>query len=69
MTVEEIKARKFIAGQTTERLITQFELTDLTDSKEVYMVRGWLMDELEKRNPEAFWKWVDSEEESPRKFF
>lgn len=69
MTVAETKARNLIAGQSTTDLITQFELTDISTDSHIYMVRGWLMDELEKRNPEAFWKWVDSDEESPRKFF
>lgn len=30
-------------------------------SKEVYMVRGWIMAELEARDPEAFDAWLDSE--------
>ena len=37
--------------------------TDMTEdipiSLELSMVRGWIMDELEKRNPEAFDKWLD----------
>ena len=28
-------------------------------SFETSMVRGWIMDELEKRNPTAFDKWLD----------
>lgn len=32
-----------------------------TYSKEVYMVRGWIMAELEARDPEAFDAWLDSE--------
>ena len=28
-------------------------------SLELSIVRGWIMDELEKRNPEAFDKWLD----------
>lgn len=69
MTAAETKARNLIAGQSTTDLITQFELTDISTDSHIYMVRGWLMDELEKRNPEAFWNWVDSNEESPRNFF
>lgn len=30
-------------------------------SKELYMVRGWIMAELEARDPEAFDAWLDSE--------
>lgn len=32
---------------------------DVPISLELSMVRGWIMDELEKRNPEAFDKWLD----------
>ena len=32
-----------------------------TYSKEVYMVRGWIMAELEARDPEAFDAWLDSD--------
>lgn len=69
MTTAEIKARKLIAGQKTPDLITQFELTEISTDSHIYMVRGWLMDELEKRNPDAFVRWIDSDEESPRKFY
>ena len=69
MTTADKKARTLIAEQNTTDLITQFELTEVSTDEHIYMVRGWLMDELEKRNPDAFWAWVDSNEESPRKFF
>ena len=32
---------------------------DAPISLELSTVRGWIMDELEKRNPEAFEKWLD----------
>lgn len=31
------------------------------NSEELYMVRGWLMAELEARDPEAFDAWLDSD--------
>lgn len=68
MTATE-KAQVLLSKQSTKDLITQFELTETVTDSHVYIVRGWIMDELEKRNPEAFDKWVDSDEESPRKFF
>ena len=68
MTAVE-KAQALLAAQTTQDLILQFELTETVESSEVYTVRGWIMDELEKRNPEAFDKWIDSNEDSPKKFF
>ena len=33
-----------------------------TVSVDAAMVRGWLMDELEARNPEGFDKWLDTDE-------
>lgn len=69
MTEAEMKARKLIEGRTTEQLITDFETTENLNTPEVPMIRGWYMDELEKRDPEAFEAWIDSLEDSPRNFF
>lgn len=68
MTATE-KAQALLSKQSIKDLIAQFELTETVNDSNVYIVRGWIMDELEKRNPEAFDKWIDSEEDSPRKFF
>lgn len=65
----EIKARKLVAGRTTEQLITDFELTEKSKDPYIYIVRGWLMDELEKRDAAAFEKWIDAYIESPREFY
>lgn len=32
-------------------------------------VRGWLLDELEHRDADAFLAWIDSDQDSPRPFF
>ena len=69
MTKAESKARNLIANLTTEKLIEQFELTELVSDENISTVRGWLMDELEKRNPEAFDKWIEAYTESPREFY
>ena len=69
MSKAESKARALIAAQSTAKLIEQFELTELVNDSSVYTVRGWLMDELESRNPSAFDRWIDSTEDSPRAFF
>lgn len=69
MTNAEARARKMIAGLSTKTIVEQFELTETMNEPHIPTVRGWYMDELEKRNPEAFDKWMDSEEDSPRKFF
>ena len=69
MTTAEIKARKLISQRSTKQLIEDFEATETNNDINISIVRGWLMDELEKRNAEAFDKWIDSFEESPRRFY
>ena len=69
MTKAERRARFLISHRTMKQLIADFEATETNNDPYIYMVRGWLMDELENRDAEAFDKWIDSNEESPRKFF
>ena len=61
MTRAEKEARELIKQQTLDDLLTQWELTSIFDDENIYTVIGWLMDELESRNPEAFNKWLDSD--------
>lgn len=68
------KAAELIRGKSTEEIVRCFEITEevkdgSTLAADVYRVRGWLMDELEKRNHRAFIDWIESDEKSPRKFF
>ncbi len=60
-TQAENLAVKMIANPDTERLLEQWELTEKINDPHIPTVRGWLMDELEKRNPEGFEKWLDGE--------
>jgi hypothetical protein len=46
---------------TTEKLCELFELTGTMSDENIPTVRGWLMDEIMKRNPEGFDKWLDSD--------
>jgi len=65
-----VKAHELLAARTTYELIADFEATDDAEpSQELPIVRGWLMDELGKRNKVAFDCWLESSESSPRKFF
>ena len=51
----EKNARAMLSRLSTEQLIKEFDMTeDIPISLELSMVRGWIMNELEKRNPEAF---------------
>lgn len=61
MTKAEMKAREMIANATLADLIDEWELTTNINKPEISIVRGWLMDEFEKRNPQAFEKWLDSD--------
>lgn len=64
--------RARIAGRSTEQLCYDFAATeslDITDPA-VPMVRGWLMDELEQRDADAFDAWVFSGDEVlPHRFY
>lgn len=56
----EKKARAMLSRLSLEQLIKEFDMTeDMPASFETSMVRGWIMNELEKRNPTAFDKWLD----------
>lgn len=61
MTVLEKRAKNLIAGLTTSQLLDQWESTSDIADPNIPTVRGWLMDELEKRFPDQFDKWLDSE--------
>lgn len=65
-----VRVHELIKARTTYELIADFEATDdMQMTEELSIVRGWLMDELERRNPVAFSCWLESNEASPRKFF
>lgn len=64
MTTAEAKARDMISNLTLADLLDEWELTSKINNPEIYTVRGWLMDELESRNPEAFDKWLDGDDPS-----
>lgn len=46
---------------STKRLVELFGLTTNWDDRDIPTVRGWLMDEIERRNPEGFERWLDGE--------
>jgi hypothetical protein len=49
-----------------EKAIELMKQTDVTEnSPELYMVRGWLMDNIEKKaTPESFDEWIDTDDYS-----
>lgn len=72
MTTAEKNARARLADRTTEQLVMDWELTEaLPMTPELPIVRGWIMDEFQRRNPEAYDAWSDDDDldVSPRKYF
>ena len=72
MTSPETRARNRLASRTTAQLILDWELTEaLPMTPELPIVRGWLMDEFERRDQKAFDAWSEDEDPdaSPRKYF
>lgn len=64
-TAAERMARKMLESRTTESLCEMFEATNGetgNDHLQDAMVRGWIMDELEKRDAEAYDRWMDCED-------
>lgn len=65
-------AQKKIEALTTEQICEAFEKTNSMEGEHIPTLRGWLMDALEARNPEAFDTWMDSEPsfaDTPSRFF
>lgn len=62
MTKAEMKAKELLSNMTLADLLEEWELTSNIRTPEIATVRGWLMDELESRNPEAFNAWLDQDE-------
>lgn len=63
MTNAEKKAREMLSNAQLADLLEEWELTTNINSPEIYMVRGWIMDELQSRNPKAFDEWLDGDAE------
>ena len=66
----EKKARKMIANYSLARLLDVWEMTTISKDENISIVRGWLMDEFEKRNSDAYDRWLDEDcrDENLRKY-
>ena len=64
-----VAMQKLTASQSVGTLVQGFEITEEVHTPEVSIVRGEIMDELERRDAVAFDAWIDSNEGSPRRFF
>lgn len=54
------KAMDILKQRTTRQLLDFWEMTTTNNSPYIPTVRGWIMDELASRFPEAFDAWLDS---------
>lgn len=55
MSIEKLQ------NMSTEQLLDLFELTTDINDVNISTVRGWLMDEIERRFPEKFVAWLVSQ--------
>lgn len=55
------KAKKLLRNRTTHDLIIDFIISGKTSGALIPTVRGWIMDELERRNLSAFMRWLDQD--------
>ena len=72
ITREQInqKARRMLEGRSMYQLLNDWDTLDaMPINEEVAIGRGWLMDELERRDAKAFDAWIDDYDASPRKYF
>lgn len=61
MNNPEMMARETLKNSSLEKLLDLWELTDTLKGPQVPTVRGWLMDEIERRNPDGFYAWLDQD--------
>lgn len=57
-----------IAGRTSLQLCADFNATNELNDEHIPTIRGWMMDALEARHPEAFAAWIDSCQDDPTPF-
>lgn len=55
------KAMGILKQRTTRQLLDLWEMTTISNDPNIPTVRGWIMDELASRFPEAFDAWLDSD--------
>lgn len=55
------KAPEKLKVLTLDQLLNAWEATEHLHTPETPVVRGWLMDEIERRNPSGFNAWLDQD--------
>ena len=68
----ETKKKAILKKSSMRQLLQMWEMSELIGLDEsVAMVRGWIMEELKLRDPEAYDRWMDAEnlDAQPGDFF
>ena len=60
MNNPEAIARLKLSLRPTKDLIRDFILTGAIHDPHIPTVRGWIMDELERRDPEGYDNWIEN---------
>lgn len=55
------QAEERVKAMSDNQLLTVWESTENQRTREGSIIRGWLMDEIERRYPDAFDAWLDSD--------
>lgn len=66
------KAAQMLRMRSTSNLVQEFIMTGWMNDPHIPTVRGWYMDELKRRDPEAYNAWLDDDrctDESLREYF
>ena len=61
MNKPEMMALETLKKSSLAKLLDLWELTTALNGPQVPTVRGWLMDEIERRNPDGFDAWLDQD--------
>lgn len=52
------KVETILRMRSTEQLVEDFIATNTVKDQQIFTVRGWILDELERRNPVGFSAWL-----------
>lgn len=70
--IAEQKQKAMLSTRSIKQLICLWDITEAADiTVEMAIVRGWLMDEFERRDEAAFDRWMESDklDANPAEFY
>lgn len=69
LEIAKLKMKFFVGAMNTEQIIAAWNHTEKNFDETSPIIRGAIMDRLEKENAEKFWTWVDSDDQRIENFF